>query len=253
MLEYSFNFEGNEIAYDIYGDGDQTLFLLYGNTFSARMFDQELEFYKHYAKTIVFDYPGHGDSSPVDEFPVDFWFYNSRILIELIKELDLQNVNIIGTSGGAIIALNAALEAPQLINKIVADSFSGEKMPEEIAGKTEKIRDELKRDPNAAEIWRYFHGGRWQDVLDADTKMIKEFSKKNRSFFHKDLSEIEVPVLLTGSAKDDQIAQMPLLLDHFADKIPTASKKLFSEGHHPSMMSNVMDFRGEVLNFFDMM
>jgi pimeloyl-ACP methyl ester carboxylesterase len=253
MLENNFKFEGKDIAWDAYGDGDQTLFLLYGNTFSARMFDQELEFYKHYAKTIVLDYTGHGDSEPVDELPVDFWHYNARIIIELIKEQNFQNVNLIGTSGGALVALNAGLEAPGLIKKIVADSFAGEKMPEEFAQKTEELRDELKRDPNAAEIWRYFHGNRWNEVLDADTKMIKEFAKMNKSFFHKDLSELEVPVLLTGSAKDDQIAQMPLIIEHLANKIPNAEKNIYDEGHHPAMMSNVMEFRGAALNFFEMM
>lgn len=37
------------------------------------------------------------------------------MLIELCRYLNIKDVNLIGTSGGAIVALNAILEEPELL------------------------------------------------------------------------------------------------------------------------------------------
>ena len=37
-----------------------------------------------------------------------------------------KDVNIIGSSGGALVAINVAMEAPELVHKVIADSFEGE-------------------------------------------------------------------------------------------------------------------------------
>ena len=46
--------------------------------------------------------------------------------LDMFEESNYKKVNLIGTSGGALVAINVALERPDLVNKIVADSFEGE-------------------------------------------------------------------------------------------------------------------------------
>ncbi len=49
-------------------------------------------------------------------------------VVTLCKALGYPKVNLVGTSGGAYAAINAALAAPELFNKVVADSFDGSKL-----------------------------------------------------------------------------------------------------------------------------
>lgn len=249
-MDFKFEYNKQIIPYDIYGDGEFILVFVYGNTFGAKVFEQEVEFYKHYFRTVIFDYPGHGDSTEAETFPLNFWEYNSKVLVELIKHENLENVCLIGMSGGAVVALNAALLEPQLFRCVIADSLLGEKVDREFAAKVGDIRDKLKQNPDIAGIWKYFHGEKWERVIDKDTEMVKKFANLDMKFFSKDLSELKIPVLLTGSKKDDQISDMPLIIDHLSKKIRNSQKVLFESGFHPSMMSNNIQFREMVLKYF---
>ncbi len=46
--------------------------------------------------------------------------------IEFIEHMKYGKVHLIGSSGGALVAINIALERPDLVGKVIADSFEGE-------------------------------------------------------------------------------------------------------------------------------
>ena len=113
-----------EQVYQEAGQGEPCLFL-HGNTASSRMFTFLLPLYTQHFRVILLDFLGNGKSQRVDAFPEELWIDQGRQAAELCRHLDCGKVNLVGTSGGAYAAINAALEAPELFGRVVADSFDG--------------------------------------------------------------------------------------------------------------------------------
>ncbi len=74
---------------------------------------------------ILIDFLGNGQSDRIKKFSPDMWYDEACQTIALIEHLNCGKVNLVGTSGGAWAAVNAALERPDLIHAIIADSFGG--------------------------------------------------------------------------------------------------------------------------------
>ena len=120
-----FNYQGQQIYYQEVGAGEPCVFL-HGNTASSKMFEYLLPLYTDKFKVILLDFSGNGRSQRVGAFPNDLWQDQGRQIVELCRTLNYGRVNLLGTSGGAYAAINAALAAPELFAKVVADSFYGE-------------------------------------------------------------------------------------------------------------------------------
>ncbi len=71
----------------------------------------------------------------------------ARQTIALIEYLKIRKVNLVGSSGGAGVAFNAALERPDLVERVVADSFDGGTLAEDLICRFLKERKiKLKHD-----------------------------------------------------------------------------------------------------------
>ena len=64
---------------------------------------------------------GHGKSDRLEELSNDLWFDEAQQVISFLKEKKYNNVNLIGSSGGALVAINVALETPELVEKVIAE------------------------------------------------------------------------------------------------------------------------------------
>lgn len=129
-----FTYQGKELFYQEAGQGEPCLFL-HGNTASSRMFTFLLPLYTQHFRVILLDFLGNGKSQRVDAFPEELWIDQGRQAAELCRRLDCGKVNLVGTSGGAYAAINAALEAPELFGRVVADSFDGSTLPQGLRGR----------------------------------------------------------------------------------------------------------------------
>lgn len=245
-----FNFENNNIFYKECGKGDP-LILIHGDSASSRMFMPELKFYSKNFRTIIVDLIGQGKSQRVTKLPLDYWNANGKMIAALCRHIGINKVNMIGTSGGAIVALNAVIHAPELFNKVIADSFIGEKLTLEFAEQTIKERENSKKKISSKIFWFMMHGHDWRYVVDQNTLLISEFSKEIGSFFHKDISSIKNEVLITGSRKDDLIPDIENILKGINSKIENSKLVIFERGNHPAMLSNIKEFRNIVLDFFN--
>jgi pimeloyl-ACP methyl ester carboxylesterase len=248
-----FKFDHKDVYYKTVGEG-KPLILLHGNSVSSVMFNQVLDDYARDFKVILVDFPGHGKSQRVDKFETDFWFYNAKVVYGLILHLGLQKVSVIGTSGGAMVALNLGLEHPECVDFVVADSFEGEFPLASYMDSLETDRNSAKQIPDAKAFWQACHGDDWEKVVDLDTQMLIEFVETGKPFFHKPISELKVPALLTGSKQDEYCDH----LDKIYNDLKTQNKKLtihlFPEGNHPAMLSNheaflclIKEFLGQYL------
>ncbi len=242
----NFTYNGKNVYYEEISKGIP-LFLLHGNTASSNMFSIIKNAYAKDFKVILIDFLGHGRSDRIDKFPDNMWEDQGKQVISLIKQNGYKNACLIGTSGGAIAALNAAIEAPLLISKVIADSFEGE-IP--LASVTQNIAEQRllsKKDESAVAFYESMHGDDWEKIVDCDTQAIINHADKIGHFFNKDLSTITADVLLTASKGDEFLCcdgcdYIKKAYCAMKEKIKHGSMYMFNEGTHPAMMSNFEEF-----------
>ena len=237
-----FNFNNHRIYYTELGAG-APLLLLHGNTASSNMFTEIADRYAKDFKVILIDFLGHGKSDRLHEFPDDLWFDEAEQVITFLREKQYTKTNLIGCSGGALVAINVALEAAELVGKVIADCFEGEKP---LAAFTENIhaaKDASKQEENARMFYFSMHGADWEQVVDNDTRAIIGHQKKIGRFFHQDLHSLKPAILLTGSREDEYIRTIaPDYFDkvygELIAKIGHGEIHLFDTGGHPAMLTN---------------
>jgi pimeloyl-ACP methyl ester carboxylesterase len=244
--------EDRKLHYAWSGSGENTLLLLHGNTASSHMFSPILPLYQRNFRLLTVDFLGHGKSDRLDEFPVNLWHHQAMQAAALLDALNVRKVNVIGTSGGALVALNLALERPELVRSVIADSFEGEKALDAVALAIEAEREQSKSDPAAVRFWQECHGDDWESVVDNDTRAIVRHHAEIQSFFHNDISTLAMPVLLTASLQDEfaEIAQFSETYAGMLAKIPKGSMHLFPTGGHPAILSNTASFAALAESFF---
>lgn len=112
-----------EIAYVEEGTGNQTLIFIHGLGSYLPAWNKNIpELSKQY-RCIAMDLPGYGKSSKGNyEFSMTYY---AQIIKEFIEKKDLKNVVLIGHSMGGQISLTAALQYPDLINKLVLVAPAG--------------------------------------------------------------------------------------------------------------------------------
>jgi pimeloyl-ACP methyl ester carboxylesterase len=242
-----FTFEDKKVFYKEIGEGEPIL-LLAGNTASSRMFKSVTGKYSKDFRVILIDFPGHGKSDRLGKFEVDFWYYNSRVCYQLIEFLKLEKVSVIGTSGGALVAINLGLEHPERIKYLIADSFEGEYPLDSYLPSLESDREKGKKNLFSKYFWFSNHGVDWETVVDHDTEMMINFSKLGKSFFHNSFSELSVPTLLTGSKQDEYCDHLDKVYEALKKKNDRIEIHMFSKGKHPAMMTNRYDFYELVKN-----
>lgn len=241
-----FTFDNKQVYYNEIGTGIPLLFL-HGNTASSKMFSEIAEKYQKDFKVILIDFLGHGKSDRLQKFPSDLWFYESEQVIAFLQEKHYSNVNIIGSSGGALVAINTALEAPNLVNKVIADSFEGEEPLNAFTENVKKDREFSKHDENAKMFYINMHGSDWEQVVDNDTNAIIHHYKEIGTFFHKPLCSLKSDLLLTGSREDEFISiispdYFEQIYGTLIEKIGHGKIHLFDKGGHPAMLTNPKEF-----------
>ena len=126
LLMSYFLYQGHQIYYEDIGKGKPVVFL-HGNTASSKMFQFLLPFYSQY-RVILIDFLGNGRSERLTSFPENIWIEWGKQTIALVEHIRTTEPHfrpsLIGTSGGAWAAINAALEASEKIDINVDTTFA---------------------------------------------------------------------------------------------------------------------------------
>lgn len=241
-----FIYEGQRIYYNEAGEG-APLLLLHGNTASSMMFYEIAPRYQAQFRVIQLDFLGHGQSDRLTQFPADLWYEEARQVIAFLREKAYGKAHLIGSSGGALVAINVALEAPELVGKVIADSFEGEVPLREITDYIAEDRARSKQDEGARQFYQYMHGEDWESVVDNDTAAIARHQREIGRFFRRELDTLQPDILLTGSLQDEFVSS--LSPDYFEtvygamlQKIGHGRMRLFDAGGHPAILSNADAF-----------
>lgn len=247
-----FEYKSKKVYYEEIGNGIPTIFL-HGNTASSKMFSRVVPFFSANFRVVLLDFLGNGKSERLEKFPIDLWYDEALQVIELIEIQNYKKVNLLGTSGGALVAINVALERPDLINKIIADSFEGEFALATFASNIQHERDVAKTNPEIRNFYYYNHGDDWENIVNNDTVAIRQHYISIKRFFHKSVTNLECDFLFTGSEGD---SFMPGdFFEHtysaLIQKIGHGEKYIFKSGDHPAMISNTASFADIAIKFFN--
>lgn len=246
-----FIYNGKKVYYEEHGSGE-ALVLLHGNTVSGRFFAPVIPVLSEKYHVFVPDFLGCGQSERIDEWPSDLWHEWSKQAAALCDDLKLPKVKLIGCSGGALAAINAALERPEIIDCVVADSFEGRSADPEVTGQIRMGRKFARQNEAFCAMLKMMHGEDWESVVDADTEAVVARAETIGSFFHRPIEELKVKLLVTGSAEDEMFPKghYEELFRDICGRTCMAESHIFEHGGHPAMMSNMEEFVAICDEFF---
>lgn len=115
---------GVKLAYEQWGRGPAPLLLLHGFTGSRESFAHLEPLLGHAVTAISVDLPGHGASPLPERQGREAFVETLDALSELVEQLRLTQVNLLGYSQGARVALGLALRRPQLFGRLILESGS---------------------------------------------------------------------------------------------------------------------------------
>lgn len=232
------SYRGARLFFTEFGDGPPVLFL-HGNTASSRLFEPLMPLYAKAFRCILPDFLGNGRSDRTAFFSSDLWYEEGLQTAALAEALDCGPVSLVGTSGGAWAALNAALERPELFRRVVADSFDGRTLNDRFAERLLAERSQAKRSPQARQFYAWCQGEDWETVVDQDTQALLRCAREQRPLFRRPLTELQVPVLFLGSLEDEMCRDnLQQEYEEMAALLPHAAVCMFAHGGHPALLSN---------------
>ena len=244
-----FSYKDKQCFYKEYGEGEPLIFL-HGNTASSKMFEVLMPLYTEKFRCILIDFLGNGQSDRIRKFSPDMWYDEALQAIALIEHLNCGKVNLVGTSGGAWAAINAALERPDLIYAVIADSFDGWTLNDNFSDNLLSERTRAKNDVQARQFYEWYQGKDWEKIVDLDTEALLQCAREKRPLFHKSLKDLRVPVLLVGS-KEDEMCRSDLEDEYkqMSTVIPDAKVYIFNQGGHPAILTNAEEFSQLIQRF----
>jgi valacyclovir hydrolase len=240
-----FTHNGHRLFYREQGTGP-LLLILPGNTASSVWLAGELDYFSTRYRAVALDFWGTGQSDRLGSFPLDWWEQGAHDAAALVDYLESQPALVMGTSGGAMVALLMAILHPAQVQAVIADStverFPPRWLSREIA---------LGRKPNAGQVsfWQKAHGDDWPQIVEADSDLLLRFEQAGGDAFRGRLSQITCPVLLSASVRDEALPDVEPQVRGMAAQIKGSRLYLAQAGSHPLMWSRSAEFRREADKF----
>lgn len=236
---------GHTLFYREQGSGP-LLIILPGNTASSACHERELTEFGRSHHAVALDLLGTGQSQRMEIWPKDWWHQAARDALALIPALGQQQAILVGTSGGAVAALWAAILEPAKVKAVIADSLTETQPPESLRA---EVRARGQKTPGQVEFWSRAHGTDWEQVVEADNRILLAFADQGGDWFGGRLNEIHCPVLFSGSLQDDLLPEVGEQIPRMAAQIAESEGYLVNGGGHPLMWSRPDAFQAMAFAF----
>ena len=227
------NHGGLRLHYRHAGSGPLVI-LLPGNTASSTHFEREINHLSAACHVASLDFRGTGQSDRLDQFDQEWPVQSAGDVAALIEHFDQEQAVLIGTSGGAMVALLCAIHHSERVKAVIADSFvphwSVEMLQACAAGR--RLDDEP-----GAQFWSAGHGDDWRSVVENDTRWLLSVAANGGLDITPELSQIRCPVLLTGSLSDSLLLDIVSQSAAAVEALPDGELYLCREGDHPLIWS----------------
>lgn len=243
-----FIFDSKTINYRSKGDGELIIFLP-GNTAASIVYQPQIDFFSKYYLAVSVDYLGTGRSDRISDLKENWWKFSARQINALIEHLGYKKAIIVGSSGGAIVAMFLAADFPEKASHLILDSFSVKFTNEMLENNVIKERS----NPNDALIsfWKYCHGNDWESIIKQDTDYIRRIVENGGYWLEDAPQRVKCPVLLLGSREDNFIPNVEKDFKMLSSQISDCRFVLSDKGGHPLIWTNTAFFNVEALNFLN--
>ncbi len=240
-----FNVDDLTLFYREHGSGTP-LVILPGNTATSVCHEGELEYFGDRFHTVSPDFRGTGSSSRLQQWPGDWWEICADDVVALLDHLGLKQAVLMGTSGGANIALLTAIRHPERVLAVVADSCVETYSPDNLR---QEVKQRELRTDNQVQFWTWANGDEWEAVVNADSGLLLNLAEQGGDIYRGRLPQIKCPVLLTGSLHDSFLPDIEAQQQRIAEQIPNCRVVQHSDGDHPFMWTSPDRFRAAADEF----
>ncbi len=243
----SFTFEGRRVAWREQGSGPPLL-ILPGSTASSAHHAGELAHFGRRFRALALDLPGTGLSERLDVWPAEWWERGAEAALALRRHLALPPAVLVGTSGGAVVALHAAAREPAAVRAVVADSAVTRYDPE-LLRRVVGLRRVFA--PEAEPFWRQGHGEDWERVIEADGAFLEGVGARGGDPFGGALERVRCPVLFTASLGDELLRGIGAEQVEFLRRVRGGRAFVVREGRHPMIWTRAEAFRAAADAFLE--
>jgi pimeloyl-ACP methyl ester carboxylesterase len=208
------NVNGQRIAYEDTGSGDDVIVFSHGFFMSQAMFAPQVAALANRWRCITWDARGHGKTEATDD-PFSYWD-SAADLLGLLDALGIEEAVLAGMSQGGYVSLRAALAAPQRVRALVLiDTQSGLDAAEKAAGYDQLIDAWLSPDGPPTEVRETLStiiigaghpdGARWIDeaalIPEATVRQIYS-TLATRDDITERIGELTMPALVVHGSDD---------------------------------------------------
>ncbi|HEX6798110.1 MAG TPA: alpha/beta fold hydrolase [Ktedonobacterales bacterium] len=257
---------GGRLYYEVAGAG-HPLVLLHAGIADSRMWDEQFEAFAQHYRVVRYDYRGYGKSSP----PVDS-FSMREDLYALLRQLGFARASLIGVSMGGGLAVDAAIERPDLVAALIptCPGLSGQPddaTPEETAffeqvEATEKAGDMGRVNELEVHLWVDGLSRTPEQVNPAVRAKVREMNglalrrqgewagvttQKLEPSAYGRLDEIAAPTLAIIGDRD--LSEVKQAVDLIAAGVPGARKATIADAAHVPNMEHPAEYNRLVLDF----
>lgn len=263
---------GTTLYYEVAGTG-HPLVLVHGHLLDRRSWDDQFAVFAQQYKVIRYDQRGFGDSGLIRE---GVPYSDRQDLYALMKLLDIESAYMMGVSGGGALAIDFALEHPEMVDRLipVTAGVSGFRPSEEVMKKHPDVvrlytslneafekHDIAQAVEVSLELWTD-GPGRLPGKADSNVReRVREMTTRNWERPDDEvqakmppipldppavgrLSKIGVPTLVILGEWDG-----PNPLDQLVAEIRGAKKVIMAETAHHPFMEKPAEFNQVVLDF----
>lgn len=243
-----FTYKGKKIFYRRQGQGP-LMVICPGNTASSICHQADMDYFAQDFTTVAIDYLGTGQSDRLPNFGENWFEDCADQVATLINHLGFGQAILLGTSGGAVVALQAAARHPDLVCGVIADSFT----PVFTAEMLQKnvIEDRGRRSEDQINFWRWAQGEDWEAVIEADTTMLTALVTRGGNWLGDSLVRIACPVFFTASLEDQMLIQPEIYVNEMLAQAKNGRVYINQHGGHPLMWSDPESFRKAVKEFLE--
>lgn len=251
--------DGGRLWYETAGEGAPVV-LIHGGLWDSRMWDEQFEPLAERCRVVRYDLRGYGRSDrPEAEYS------HTDDLAGLMTKLKIPSAALVGLSMGGEIAIDFALEHPDMVAALVlaAPGLGGYEFSAALERRYAKAEAALEEGDirKAAElelkIWAPARDGTPRDLRIQEIAMDNahqvaidpKLQRRIKPPAIDRLGEISVPTLVISG--DQDVADMDRIAKLIVERIPGARRAVMQGADHAVNMRRPADFTARLLGFLD--
>ncbi|MCE3296072.1 MAG: putative hydrolase or acyltransferase of alpha/beta superfamily [Crocinitomicaceae bacterium] len=187
------------------------ILLLHGALGSTKQFSALKPLLETEFEIFELDFDGHGSGNEAEQFSIALFTENVRAFI---IENGLKAVNIFGYSMGGYVALNLAVQNPELVGKIVTLGTKFDWNPESAKKEAGMLVPEVieEKVPAFAQKLEQEHASKdWKDLVRKTAEMMLRMGN-GETIAHADLRKVSSEVIVGWGDKDRMVGREESLL-----------------------------------------